>query len=209
VNCKEDIKLEPLYLPEELLEEFDRADKSMNAFSANSLIVLSVMVLLVIYVSCLLYSESSLYWVIPGAVFSIIVALRFTPSMNNAGPIRQHIQLQLQERISNKVDINSLWGSDNELKVAKMVTAICIMDLAWKENSVFIPEDPFKIMMFTDDADGLDFIEDIETKFSMRFKKSFLNEKSLEELKFKDVVDYIILSREHKRDSFHDYKRKI
>ncbi len=113
-----------------------------------------------------------------------------TPSLH--ARVIKHIQTQLDVRSSQNIDIESLWNNTEELNVAKIVNATCNKNLEWESESVFLPEDPLMLMMYTDDLEDVEFVQDIEEKFSMRFPDSYFHEKNFGDLKFKDVVAYIL-----------------
>ena len=107
----------------------------------------------------------------------------------------KHIQSQLDARSLQNIDIESLWADTEKLEVAKTVSEICNKNLEWKSKPVFLPEDPLMLMMYTDDLEDVEFVQDIEEKFSLKFPDEYFNEENPGDLKFKDLVDYIIQSK--------------
>ena len=96
-------------------------------------------------------------------------------------------------RNPNEQEYNLLWGSRKKADIAQKINNICIELIPWNGDTVFLPEDPFCLMieLYTGDLCEVEAIMEIEKKFSIKFPDEYFNEENPGDLKFKNVVDYI------------------
>ena len=86
------------------------------------------------------------------------------------------------------------WGNDpRRATVAEEVVKQCTDAIGW-ENPLFLPEDPFEIMiqLQTGDMCEIDAIMRIEKVFSVKFSQAEIGKWVENQTSFGDVVDYIL-----------------
>ena len=109
-----------------------------------------------------------------------------------------HIDKQLKQRpIFDDESLKKIWTDLEHITIAQKINSICIEQIGWDEGTVFLPNDPFCLMieLYTGDLCEVEAIMAIEEDFFLKFPDEYFNEENPGDLKFKDVVDYIIQSK--------------
>lgn len=185
-------KYPPLEMPQILLNLIERRIHGLGEYFSNPISILVVFVVFVVAVIV----EILIFKTLRGLCLIVAVPLIFFWHFfdENASAAHESVK-QIRSRVSpNEQEFDILWECKNKAEIARKINSICIEQIAWDEDVVFLPNDPFCLMieLYTGDLCEVEAIMAIEEEFSLKFPYETFEEESPGDLKFKDVVNYIL-----------------
>ena len=185
-------KYHPLEIPQILLNLIERR---IHGNGENFTNPISILVVIVSFIVALII-ELLIFKAIMGLFSIVILPLiflyhAFDDNRKAANETIKQIELR---SIPDKQEYDILWEDIEKVEIANQINLICIEQIGWEKGTLFLPDDPFCLMieLYTGDLCEVEAIMAIEEVFSLEFPESFYEEKNPGDMKFKDIVGYIL-----------------
>lgn len=184
------ITYKPLFLEPNLQKKVDH--KKYITWRKFLIFLLLLILLHIIAIIDIIFNlRLPLVYIVPIYLFvSFIVAYTIDIKKINKY-VNEAIKEQLTARASLHFDFEAIWKNPKKAKLAKDLTRLCIEYFNWNDNSVFFPDDPLTLMT-TDECSSVDFLTKLKEKYSMNMIHYFWKYNGFDNLKFRDIIDYII-----------------
>lgn len=183
-------------VPEVLLKAIEKRkkwNKSHGKVISFSIILLIIAIIWGIFWG---FNVFNILLIFPYGICSVIGLLN-----NKAGETEKQVNKQLELRgMPDDHEQSNLWVNQQKIEIAGKINNICVEQIGWNKGTVFIPSDPFCLMieLYTGDLCEVEAMMAIEEEFSIKFPIDYFDEENPGDLKFKDVVEYITQNNELK-----------
>ncbi len=191
-------KYPPLKVPQNLLDLIEKRKNGYDAphrYGKFLYVALGLIPVAMVVVKGILGGDSYLYLLF--AILPVIIISEMWTVENRK--IANHIFYLGESRaMPGSTELDILWESRKKADIARKINNLCIEQIGWKENTIFLPDDPFCLMieLYTGDLCEVEAIMAIEEDFSIKFPKTFFIEEIPGELKFQYIVDYIFKNKQ-------------
>lgn len=198
IKTKEQLveKYPPFKFPEELTDLVKQRKAGVPQYKeyciCNKFYLIFIVLLFGAIMFLILNINFKIYAVI--AFASCVFICLLNKNSKAADSVRKAVYLR---PVLNEDELKILWEAEEQYSVAKGISLICIDNIGWRPESFFIPDDPFNLMieLYTGDLCEVECITDIEEKYSFKFPDDYFKEENPGDLKFKEVVEYVIANR--------------